>query len=1421
MKLTIRTKLLLAFTLIITLSSAVNIYGLIQMNVLADLSTRIYNHPLQVTEAILTANTGIIKMHCSMKNVVSATNVIDIKKAHLQVAQYEKENYEQFAIIQKWILGKEGTALIAKTIQTFKEWSPIREEIIALMEVGQREKAFAINQGKGTQHIALLNSKMEILKNYAATKANGMHEDIQVTRTRVIVTTITVLLIVILLSVLFSLFISLGIIKPVKIISTIARQMVAGKIALAITNQNDIDKILTYRDEMGDIGRAFYAVAQSFKTVIDDIVQVSQGLAMGKLHILPKATYRGDFIQIKNALEMAIPNQCQIIEDIIQVSQKLAKGHLRVTLQAEYKGDFIQIKNALETGLSNLRLVMDDIVQVSQGLAVGNLCVTPKASYSGDFVQIKNALEMALSDLGQVVKDIVQVSNGLAIGNQNVIAKALYRGDFVQIKNALETAATKLAEVTTKNALQDWSKTGKALLNEKMRGEQDIAMLAKNTISFLTTYVNAKVGLFYLLKETQVKKQQPYLELIASYAYTPNNNLPHKFSIIDGLVGQVVLEKKTISFTQTPEECLIIIRSGLGGALPLHVILLPFLYENTVKGVIEIGSTTALTDIQQDFLEQVMSHVGIVINTVESRTKMRALLEQSQQQAEQLQYKQTELQQNNDELQSQAEKLQTQSEELQTQSEELRQTNEELEERTEELEKQKAKIQEKNFALEQSQAEIEKARSAIEIKAKELELTSKYKSEFLANMSHELRTPLNSLLILAQMLADNTTGNLTEEEVEYAQTIYSAGSDLHTLINEILDLSKVEAGKVELLFDDLILEDLVDALEKKFSHVAQKKGLTFLITIADDLPTMLYTDIQRLQQIINNLLSNAFKFTENGEVKLIIRHPSNNEEVSFLEFEPDKTIIISVRDTGIGIPKDKQQIIFEAFQQADGSTSRSYGGTGLGLSIARQLAKLLGGELKLESEEAKGSTFTLYLPEIPPKILIPQTTDYLPKVSLETPITQMAGDKSSSNTTIELSDSTFSGNTKDKPPSTTVVVDDRNNLQPGDRSILIIEDDCNFSNILMQLAQDRNFKCLIAEDGNTGLQLAQEYLPSAIILDIGLPQLDGWTVMERLKDNPKTRHIPVHFITAFDQQNEAKKMGAIGYLLKPVNIGEMSEAFKNIEKFLSETLKHLLVIVDNELRQQQILKLVESNESKTTLVTNQEDISQTLHLTKFDCIILDMDFEQKMGIETLKLLKQEEYLTQIPLIVYADRELIPEEEMELLQYEENFTVKTVRSQEGLLDETTLFLHQVEANLSQEKRQMLKMVHDKTAILKNKKVLIVDDDIRNNFALATVLENQNMKVFSAENGKEALKILNEHQEIAIILMDIMMPQMDGYEAMQKIREQLHFRQLPIIALTAKAMKGDKVKCIEAGANDYLSKPVDPGKLISLLRVWLYR
>ncbi len=893
--------------------------------------------------------------------------------------------------------------------------------------------------------------------------------------------------------------------------------------------------------------------------------------------------------------------------------------------------------------------------------------------------------------------------------------------------------------------------------------------------------------------------------------------------------------------------------------------------------------------------------------------------------AEELRIRQEELQTQNEEMQAQNEEMQAQNEELQmqqaelkAQQEELRHINEMLAFRTHELEQQRGRLREINAILEQKQQELE-------IKAKEVEQASQYKSQFLAIMSHELRTPLNSMLILAQSLSENRTHNLSDKQIEYARTIYSAGTDLLSLINEILDLSKIEAGKMEISVETFSVVELLDNMERKFQHLAEQKGLKFTLELNEHIPATLENDQQRLTQILNNLLSNALKFTSKGQIILRLELAEEIPElfrgnITYISSPP--YLIFHVTDTGTGIPVEKIELVFEAFRQADSTISRRFGGTGLGLSISRKLSRLLGGELVVSSVLNEGSTFSLLLPLQAPVRSIEESTELLTQSSLVLPPAMTAeinrkaaivpiaeieqiNNSFSDSSNITLLEKSVEFATKvenvvqsqalkesTQPPSATFtkpeiittdknqisnlksivekvaastqpeiphhtpttspyrhrhlmpnvsrarrsqgapvpflmiatppppLPDDRDNLQPEDKKLLIIDDDHNFLRIMQDLAHDHHFQCLVAEDGMAGLLLAEEYRPTAIILDVGLPKVNGWSVMESLKDSPNTRHIPVHFISAHDDSAAALRMGAIGYSVKPVRLEELNATLQNIETFIERKLKTLLLMTDRPERQQALSNVVNLVDVTLDSVNSLEEAMQQLTETKIDCVVIDIESASNSGIHLLETMHTQARLLAIPIVLYGERELTTEE-ADVLQHHQDMTVKTVHSPERLLDEVTLFLHQLETELPQEQQRMLRMVRDKEVLLANKTVLIVDDDVRNTFALTTFLEGRDMKVTIAKNGKEALDILDQQPEIAIVLMDIMMPEMDGYEAMQRIRSQARFQKLPIIALTAKAMKGDKARCIEAGASDYLTKPVDTDKLISVMRVWLYQ
>ncbi len=726
------------------------------------------------------------------------------------------------------------------------------------------------------------------------------------------------------------------------------------------------------------------------------------------------------------------------------------------------------------------------------------------------------------------------------------------------------------------------------------------------------------------------------------------------------------------------------------------------------------------------------------------------------------------------------------------------------------MESQKNNIENKN-------AELEKAQKVIQEKAAELELTSKYKSEFLANMSHELRTPLNSLLILSKFLADNKESNLTEKQVEFANTINAAGGDLLSLINDILDISKVESGKMVRHVENVLLNEFPSNIKRTFMPMVQQKDLTLDIDLENGLPDHIQTDIQRVNQIIKNLLSNAIKFTHKGGITIKINRPQKDSNLLISGMKHEEAIAISISDTGIGIPKAKQKVIFEAFQQADGSTNRKYGGTGLGLSISRELAKFLGGEIQMQSEEGKGSTFILYLPET---ISDKQESDSdkqesEPKETSEKNIPTSPVEQPTETDRADLQPQT------ELPTGLETIRDDRREIQPDDKTILIVEDDPNFAKILFDLVHEKGYKCLVAGDGETGLQFADYYQPVAIILDVSLPGIDGWTVMERLKGNSKTQKIPVHFITASEGNIEALRMGAIGFLTKPVSMELLEGAFKKIEDVVSKRIKNLLIIEDDEAQKDDILKLINSEDISITVASTDQEAYDYINSGEFDCMILDPLFADKSGFDLLEKAKKNRIIGRIPIIIYSPKELSKEEETKLNEYSKNIVIKEVKSPEELLDECVLFLHLIEENLPNAEQNERKMTHDKESVFEGKKLLIVDDDIRNVFALTSVLEEKGLEIGVAKNGRESLEYLEKNPDIDLVLMDIMMPEMDGYEATRRIRKQRRFEDLPIITLTAKAMVGDRNKCIEAGATDYIAKPVETDKLLSILRVWLYK
>jgi CheY-like chemotaxis protein/signal transduction histidine kinase/HAMP domain-containing protein len=1022
---------------------------------------------------------------------------------------------------------------------------------------------------------------------------------------------------------------------------------------------------------------------------------------------------------------------------------------------------------------------------------------------SGTWRDLTDNVNQLAANLTTQIRTIAEIATAVTKGDLTRSIAVEAQGEVAELKDNINQMIANLRDTTQKNTEQDWLKTNLARFTRMLQGQRDLQTVAKQILSELAPLVYAQHGVFYVMDGNP---EEPMLKLLSTYAYRERKTLSNRFHLGEGLVGQAALERQSILITDVPGDY-VKINSGLGEATPMNIVVLPVLFENEVKAVVELASFQRFGETHLQFLDQLTESIAIVLNTIEASMRQEELLKQSQSLAEELQGQQRELTETNRRLEDQARSLRASEELLKQQREQLQQTNEELEEKAELLATQNAEVERKN-------REIDAARLALEEKAEQLALSSKYKSEFLANMSHELRTPLNSLLILSKLLTENNEGNLTAKQIDFANTIYAAGSDLLGLINDILDLAKIESGTMGIEVGAVLFSDVRDEIDRTFRQVANDKGLTFNVDLADDLPRTIHTDGKRLQQVLRNLLSNAFKFTESGSVDLRIADAITGWTVDQETLNrADKVIAFEVRDTGIGIAPEKQRIIFEAFQQADGTTSRKYGGTGLGLSISREIARLLGGEIKLTSTPGEGSTFTLYLPQMYPTA----TADLQGSESRYTPA--LIGSNGHGTATATIAQTEI-----EVDPAVLVqgeVRDDRETIEAGDRVLLIIEDDVPFARILLDLARERGFKGIVALRGDAGLALARKWKPDAITLDLQLPIVDGWSVLDRLKHDPQTRHIPVHVISVMEGRQRSLHQGAIAYLQKPVTKDALETSLGNIRQFVDRAVRRLLVVEDDATQRKSIVELIGESDVQITAVGTAAEALDALNNDQFDCMVLDLGLPDMNGVDLIEQLKAEGKLQDLPIIVYTAKDLTRGEETELRRVAETIIVKDVSSMERLLDETALFLHRVEANLPQAKRRMLEQVHKSDPTLAGKTVLIVDDDVRNIFALTSVLERQHMHVVYAENGRDGIEILQQTPHVDVVLLDIMMPEMDGYETATAIRQDDRFRTLPIIALTAKAMKGDREKCIAAGASDYITKPVDTEQLLSLLRVWLYR
>jgi HAMP domain-containing protein/signal transduction histidine kinase/DNA-binding response OmpR family regulator len=1074
----------------------------------------------------------------------------------------------------------------------------------------------------------------------------------------------------------------------------------------------------------------------------------------------------GTWKDLTDNVNVMAANLTEQVRGIVKVVTAVANGALNQKLTVNAKGEVAALAETINNMTDTLATFADQVTTVAREVGVegrlGGQANVPGAA--GTWKDLTGNVNLLADNLTNQVRAIAEVATAVTKGDLTRSIQVEARGEVAELKDNINTMIDNLRLTTDRNTEQDWLKTNLARFTGMLQGQRDLATVGRMLLSELAPLINAQQGVIYQMGGDSANSEG--LVLLSTFADTPEGYLK-EVRVGEGLIGQCAAEKHRMLIAELPKTAAPI-RSGLFEAVPKNVIVLPVLFEDRVKAVIELASLSSFTASHLSFLEQLTSSIGIVLNSIEATMQTEGLLKQSQQLAT----------------------------ELQTQQKELQQTNEQLAQKAQQL-------AEQNYEVERKNQEIEQARRALEEKARELALTSKYKSEFLANMSHELRTPLNSILVLGQQLAENPDGSLNAKQVEFARTIHGAGTDLLNLISDILDLSKIESGTVSVEAEEVFFGALLDTVARPFRHEAENRRLTFDVSNDPRMGRSLVTDSKRLQQVLKNLLSNAFKFTEQGTVKLSVSsaaggwtpdHPILSGAGSVIAFE--------VSDTGIGIPPEKQRIIFEAFQQADAGTSRKYGGTGLGLAISRELANLLGGEIQLKSQPGRGSTFTLYLPQT--------------YVGAAVPSAVKAEKRDGGTVTIPLFLSNVAAAEQEAR-----IEDDRNSLGEGNAVLLIVEDDPHYARVLCDLSRDKGFKVLVAMTGTEALSLAREYRPTAISLDVMLPDMLGWTVLNHLKQDPHTRHIPVQMLTLDEDRHHGLSRGAFAFVTKPTSTDELNAALARIRDYSQPRRKKLLVVEDNPAEQLSTRELLWHEDIDIDVIESGAQALEALERDTYDCIVLDLRLPDMSGFDVLEQIKGNARLRDLPVVVFTGRELSAEEDAQLHTLARSVVVKDVESPERLLDETALFLHRVVSELPESKQKMIDRLHQSDEALAGRKVLVVDDDVRNIFALSSVLERRGMTVLSAGTGREAIETIETTPDLAIVLMDIMMPEMDGYETMQVIRQNPALRRLPIIALTAKAMKGDRERCLEAGASEYLAKPVNTEQLLSALRMWLHR
>jgi HAMP domain-containing protein/CheY-like chemotaxis protein/signal transduction histidine kinase len=1068
----------------------------------------------------------------------------------------------------------------------------------------------------------------------------------------------------------------------------------------------------------------------------------------------------GTWKDLTDTVNVMAANLTEQVRGIVKVVTAVADGDLKQNLTVKSKGEVAALAETINNMTGTLATFADQVTSVAREVGVegrlGGQANVPGAA--GTWKDLTGNVNLLAANLTTQVRAIAEVATAVTKGDLTRSIQVDARGEVAELKDNINTMIGNLRITTDQNTEQDWLKTNLAKFTGMLQGQRDLSAVGRMLLAELTPLVNAQQGVIYQVTEDEAGA----LSLLAGYANDAVQKHPARIGLGEGLIGQCAVDKKRMLIAGLPKRSAPI-GSALFKVTPRNIIVLPVLFENKVKAVIELASIANFTDLQITFLEQLTAGLGIVLNSIEATMQTEGLLSQSQQLAG----------------------------ELQTQQRELQQTNDQLEQKAQQL-------AERNVEVEAKNQEIERARRELEEKASELALTSKYKSEFLANMSHELRTPLNSILILGQQLADNPEGNLAPKQVEFARTIHGAGTDLLNLISDILDLSKIESGTVTVEAEDVFVNSLVDAVARPFRHEAETRQLGFDVQIDPKIGTSLTTDAKRLQQVLKNLLSNAFKFTAQGSVRFDVSVVETGWSHNHTLLNQAPTVVaFRVSDTGIGIPAEKQRIIFEAFQQADASTSRKYGGTGLGLAISRELANLLGGEIQLQSVPGEGSTFTIYLP----LRYAGPTSPARPNVP-ERVAPQERGDHAVSNVLEHIPD-------------------DRAAIEPGDAILLIVEDDPHYARIMMNLAQGSGFKTLLAMRGRDAIELAKQFQPTAVSLDVFLPDMLGWTVLSELKRNPLTRHIPVQIVTLDEDRQHGLARGAFSFVTKPSSSEGLSEALARIHTYATPRKKRLLLVEDNDAERMSVTELLGHDDIEIVPASTGAEALEIMSEGACDCVVLDLKLPDMSGFDVLKSMTSDPNLRDVPVIVFTGRELSAEEDAQLHTMARSIVVKGVESPERLLDETSLFLHRVTTDLPVEKQKLLERLNMSDEDMVGRTALLVDDDARNIFALSSVLERRGMRILSATTGKEAIELVESNPDIAIVLMDIMMPEMDGYETTRSIRKNPAYRRLPIIALTAKAMKGDREKCLEAGASDYLAKPVNTDQLLSALRMWLHR